>query len=812
MRIDLHPTPTGLQVRTRTFSPKDDRHRRLKTTERHTDSILEPLGLCAILLSPHATTQSEGETLGASFESVLGPGFKDGQMACRTQAQLDHRFYHPYSVLWVPTPGATSTGEASSPGATSTTEAIKDDQGVLTIWPTHLITDSRKRRVPATNSNLPTPLNPLEDHLGLMAAASSLFDIASAYKEPEADNTPSSDRSIEEEEEEATIPDPQEANTPNSQSSPAQAPGSDAEDDLENLFASDTPPRTPELFESEKAFEMFGEQSSRRISNGNNANLIDYGDVVMSSPPAEEERRPSVLQIMGGSEVPEEADAAFVTEDDFNFFDSPPDEVVPEIVAAPVEHIKEADDQPVTTVEAAENVDAPEKSSPAEPTSVQVVSPLDVTEVANETDRLDPTSPKEVQPAVEQATLGDQVIPAPPRSFPTPASSTSISEHRIPSNRSLVPSAFEPLDLPNPGTTFAYSLPSPAPTPQNLNADLIERLSSPRTTKKVYEYAAAWLLDSPPSEADEDEYTGPPTPISEIDDYDESTATPMPVVPAKVGSGVLEYDGMPCVTTEWFGMIDDLARTQALSRSWVKTWTIRNTDAGPVSTEKNTSKKRKRTSDDDKPGGQLDLTALARQVICNRELRHQLIKRSASILHDTDPQSTDLGTIGTSLVDFAPPSTDEDSLEAVDEESSVGGTFTQCDIHLGFRGNVMRMSIASLRYWRELDLQPLGGEKDVKVIALVEDLNDVDIAKQICARLGDTYKVNSSIGSFSFLRVLFADRRRCSDLVGTSWTLLSVMVVYRAHQERNVSICFDRLACDSSDLARASIAGHTVDQ
>ena len=687
----------------------------------------------------------------------MGPGWKDGQMACRTQAQLNHCVFHPYSVFWVPTTGPTPPNETADP---KTVVGANEDQGVLTIWPTHLISDPKAERVSTIKPSLPTPDTSPEDHLGLMAAASDLFDIVSAYREPVSEMTPPSDRSIEEA---FASSDPVEANTPISQASSTRDPGrdveADVEDDLEGLFASDTPPRTPEMFgDSSQAFEMFGEQSNRRISGGNNAHLIDYGDVIMSSPTAQEERRASLREVLGASasDTIEEPEAAFVTEDDFNFFDSPPDEVAPDQEEAPNLAAEPAEPlHPVpTVVESPKNEHALQVTSPAIPPLDEIVLPNGAkTGDSTNLDKLNLpfgiTSLEQPEAPTDRVASKEKDELAPAHSLPTPASSSTSNPEPHPRSadtRSLVPSAFEPLDLSHSGTTFTYSLPSPAPTPPNLNADLIQRLSSPKTTKKAYEYAAAWLLDSPPSEVDDDEYTGPPTPISEIDDYDESTTIPPPVVPAKVGSGVLEYDGMPCITTEWFGMVDDLARAQTLSRVWNKSWVSRTSDAHPAMTERKVSKKRKRQSDIPKSANS-ELSALATQVISNREFRLHLLERIPLGHHNTNhgESTTDFGSSGTTLIDFAsPPSHDEDSFDTIDHEPSAGGAFKQCDIHLGFNGNAMRMSIASLRYWRELDLQPLGGKKDIKVIALVEGLDRMEAGKQICTRLGHTYRVGHS--------------------------------------------------------------------
>ncbi len=45
---------------------------------------------------------------------------------------------------------------------------------------------------------------------------------------------------------------------------------------------------------------------------------------------------------------------------------------------------------------------------------------------------------------------------------------------------------------------------------------------------------------------------------------------------------------------------------------------------------------------------------------------------------------------------------------------------SQCNVHAGYSGNVMRLSIAGLRYWNELGLEPVGGRKDITAFVVCE--------------------------------------------------------------------------------------------
>lgn len=66
----------------------------------------------------------------------------------------------------------------------------------------------------------------------------------------------------------------------------------------------------------------------------------------------------------------------------------------------------------------------------------------------------------------------------------------------------------------------------------------------------------------------------------------------------------------------------------------------------------------------------------------------------------------------------------------------------QSQIHVGYNGNVCQLSIASLRYWRQLGLQPVGGPKNVKaIVACTSESGSVRTAKSFLKDVGDMYEV-----------------------------------------------------------------------
>lgn len=66
-----------------------------------------------------------------------------------------------------------------------------------------------------------------------------------------------------------------------------------------------------------------------------------------------------------------------------------------------------------------------------------------------------------------------------------------------------------------------------------------------------------------------------------------------------------------------------------------------------------------------------------------------------------------------------------------------------CSVHTGFADNIMRLSIAGLRYWRDLGLQPVGGKKDITAFVICEVGDGIKRAADTFLRqMEETYEVS----------------------------------------------------------------------
>lgn len=99
---------------------------------------------------------------------------------------------------------------------------------------------------------------------------------------------------------------------------------------------------------------------------------------------------------------------------------------------------------------------------------------------------------------------------------------------------------------------------------------------------------------------------------------------------------------------------------------------------------------------------------------------------------------------GITLAELAAVDPGENGLEASQLALS------PCNIHTGFQGHVIQLSIASLRYWSELGLQPLSGPKNIKAVVLARHQEDEGRARRLADSLRNVYTV--SILSFSLFR------------------------------------------------------------
>jgi hypothetical protein len=696
-----------------------------------------PSGFRGAVIGPYQPTAAESATLTSSFELALGSGWKEEQYAHRLKAQLANKAYHDYTTVWIPDP---SSVQGRDPGKSA---EWKNGKGVLAVWPTHLVSLHIPTRTepPPTRS---TVHRTADAHLDLMVSASGLFDAASKYREPMQEMTPPEDTSLEDDlrqaNDAATSPPADSDKGTELLSNGNGLENGDRDDDLEDLFASR--PGSPDAggYESDGHFEMFGEEDIRDRSMGNNAHLIDYDDVVMASPPREieHERRASVREIMGDVDGGDEAGIANVTEDDFNFFDSP--------AAADIQTPAETSNEPEEisaespTVQT-EDIDKVDESEP-------ILGPSEV-QLHESPSRLDtppPAEPASTSPTKveDPETTVQQSEPSAP--FETHAITSGSSVKGLPRPDNLVPETFSPLSLGS-QTTFRYSLPSPAPTPPGMNDDLIARLKKGVDVQTSYDYSSAWRLGTPESETEAEEYTGPPSPVSEAgrsEIFTERPAANQSVRPIARASGQLQYDGITCVGARLVALVSRAAWADESLIPWKASWEndqhrSNHRDNGLSSSPVAVVSKKRKRSDAFTPDI-ADLDALAKQVIGNQAFRRLLTTRRRPLTRESDISDDALTRRGVSLADLT-ASVEEAS---DDQHGPVLLSLAPCTIHTGYHSRVVQISIASLQYWPELGLQPLSGPKDIKATIIVENIEDGHRARKVATGLGDSYAVRTA--------------------------------------------------------------------
>jgi len=698
--IQLLPDLNGLILKVR---PKKMRPPNILSTSLPKIQIIQPLGIPALPIGPYHPSAREALTLGPSYEQVLGPNWKDGQSAARLDAQLAGRPHYEYTILWIP---ESASAIHTRPSFDKVAE-WKKGQGILTIWPTHLLDNVSSSDMRPGLHSRPRDTPVFESSVNLLGIASCLFNAVSTYREPVEQLTPPGDTSLGEE---------LETTQPAAELSPIldtwPNPAVNDHDDLEDLFAS---PASSHPSHADLHFEMFG-QEDRKNSYTNNADLIDYDDIVMSSPPPEYggnvERRASVREVMGDEGAVDEAGPGLVTDDDFNFFDSPPD---PD---APVDVVET--DQPAAVL-------MPTPDSLSVPTVEPVLeSPIKATTVPQ------PSSPIIETPLVE--TIASPA-PVPPIS-PLAEVVQPVAVRKQPQSHAqdLVPYDFAPLELAHSRKDRPYSLPSPVYSPPNLNRDLIERLKPPTKKEKVYDYTVAWHLDALDSDSEIDEYTRPPTPIS---DYNDS-ASPIDRPPTppldqedEHGQSKYLYQGHWCMAAGLLAMLSQPTRPPAVYVPWGVNWSDDPPSAvldSPIAT---LSRKRKQPRSRSPTG---DFSTLAKRIIQNRHAR-PTSRRTPNVKDDT----LCMAEQGITLAELASVDPGGNGLEASQHALS------PCSVHTGFQGHVIQLSMASLRYWSELGLQPLSGPKNIKAVIVTRHQEDEGRARRLADSLRNVYTV--SIGS-----------------------------------------------------------------
>jgi hypothetical protein len=694
--VQLLPDLNGLMLKVR---PKKRSNRPTKI--RANVQIIQPLDIPAIAIGPYRPSDREVATLAPSFDTALGPSWKDGQSAHRLDAQLAGCVYWEYTTLWIPK----STSLQNPRPLLDQVSEWKKDPGILAIWPTHLLEDARDTTRKSTEIRTVRDMPVFGSSVDVLGIASGLFDATSTYREPVDQLTPPGDTSLEAE---ALVePDPTEASPmtypwANPSNGNGHNDGNDhSHDDLEDLFASPTSNHS----DPNQHFELFGDDEDRRNSMSmNNAHMIDYDDIVMASPPRE--RRESIREVMGDVD---ETGPGLVTDDDFNFFDSPPDPdaVVPEPTPAilmptpeSLSHTAPADETPAPDT-------VPEVTPPEPPSPVVELPPPEVVEPI-------PEPPAVISPVSPELSLAPQQ-PKRPR--------TRAEE--------LIPLEFAPLELAQLRSNALYQLPIPSHFPSKLNFDLVERLRGPYKKGKKHDYSLAWRLDDEDTESDIEEYTRPPTPISEYDDTASPPAGPSPPASGSQnevdGQSKYHYQGHWCIAAGLHAMLSRISPPDNVYVPWQASW---GEDLPNDILESPVTMPRKRSSNGIKSDA-VSLRAFAKQIIQNRYTRQKSRPSSRQSISTVGG----LAEEGVTLSDLA----DSESTPLV---------LPPCSIHTGFQGHVIQLSAASLRYWSELGLQPLSGPKKLKILIVIRYVEDEGQARGLIDSLRAAYSVSPLILGF----------------------------------------------------------------
>lgn len=543
----------------------------------------------------------------------------------------------------------------------------RGQKGVLTIWPTHLAQPlSQGHRPPRPKPPVPGP--GLGAPPEILDTAAGLFDFLSSYTAPEEE---------EEEEEEVEgpslvdIPDPEEPTEADADAD-GDGDGNDEDDSVDDLFSAHS---SEEVNAEEEPFPSSAFPSPRGEMDLDVDGLFEEVAALPEAPKIE-------VAPVASTRVSSRAVSPHfsITEDDFNFFDSPAEPTV-----SPVFEKVEPEPEVNGTAEAEE--EAPE-----------------------------PMVIEEVPEAVEEVAEEREKTPERPLKRPI-----SLGE--------LVPEAFAPLPLERrQRARISYGLPSPADTITCLRAELVERLRK-STRDDKYNYAADWDVESETSEVEtHSELTtgAPPTPTS-IASTDDHAPTRQPSVAPQPPDNEVEYDGSLCVGGEWTSLRSDERAAASFARTWGPTWADEQPQLPPSPTSPPRPK--------EDPFASIDVEALA-----NAAVRSRFFRTIFDSSEDETPQpSSQLVRSGIALSELA-PAPEIKSEEAEEEEPKKSYTLPQVSVNVGFGSAVMRISVAGLRYWRELGLNPASGPKDVKAFAICAPGADNErVAKSFLTDMSEVY-------------------------------------------------------------------------
>ena len=565
------------------------------TTNIGCSCVLEPLGARAISLGDYYPTPAQRVDLVAGISASLGTGSFDARvMDLDSDLEMGQA---QWGVFWV-----------STKPDLSADEDIRWHPGRLAIWPKALcssVTALDGGRDAAPHPPLPLPLSASTNSSpdSLMQVATGLFDFFNTY-------VPPSEVDIAEITPETEGPDlldssPYGESAPfgPSPTSPRSRRASDAASDLDDLFSagSPSPPNATKALESIEAADQPTKADDTvdlgSLAGGAEpATRVDLEDPDMSMDIDEnmyaQMKEWEDLTGMGGidgvggvggggAQTGDDAPGASITEDDFNFFDSPPPPG-----AAPLQEESDRVDrligdakigeQTVSTLSDAIDLTADVEGTPSRdaddgqtamasdvfpPTAEGTASaPIEIDEeVIAEL----PLQQATATSASDLGTLETEAVTNPQPStssdfgLPARRKTVTFEVERSPPQLELedaevVPMGYEPLEIDPALTSFKYSLPSPAASPETdapHRVELIKRMQAAAEKQgKKDNYASEWDIESEQSEEeDSEDFSGaPPTPVSMIDTepLDSLATTPRKEAGSKDGAEGLRWEGI----------------------------------------------------------------------------------------------------------------------------------------------------------------------------------------------------------------------------------------------------------------------------
>ena len=574
---------------------------------------LRPLFLPAFLLAPFNPTDTQSALLADAFSAALGSTWSLDKPGKQLIMELDRKTYAAWSVVWVPLDTKHSVKEWTT------------GNGVLTIWPTHLLRDL----FPTSSTSIPVARPPSAilsstTHTDFMTSALETYESMAIDRDAPV--------------------------APGIQTKPSETPvivdspespmfGSDSGDksDLDDLFSS----HSAEGEDNEDlGYELLSDLPDDEPVPTPQERAVELDrDVVMESAHG---------QGSDNEDEAQEADVTQITEDDFAFFDSPASAADEMDAGEPVEVAAGEVEEPIEVVEPVEP--EPVKTDAEE---VKADPPTEEPDTVNAPPEPIPTD--ERSPQKPKPTKQVQFAPSPPSLVQTVT--------RFSDETDLIPTDFEALPLSGSlSASFPYSLPSPAATPEALRPDLLDRLSTQKE-KKPHNYTSDWDVESEMSDVEEeDSPLGPLTPESMAED-DNEVGNDTLSTEADGSSDELRWRGKRCICTEWLSK--PKSELQALALPWESGWAEPSTLL-----PSDLSEHANQSTLDPTLLAELDCTRLARHVIADRHLRAYILAHDSSRVNlaaevDED-ESLTWRKDGTSLYDLLQPSGESESVDIAD--------------------------------------------------------------------------------------------------------------------------------------------------